>query len=661
MSDETPEQKSGAPPIPAAIAKQAPGVRGAKQAPVGGATLHTGDVIGGKFVVSRLLGSSDGAVSYLCKDRKRDRDCVIKVIDMAVMPEQIQKQLNEDVPRAGRLNHKNLNSLYGMGQVDPTHIFVAMEYVHGSSLARVLTQRRELGKRLNLRDVFTVVAHLCNTVELIHGAGLVHSVLTPYNIAISRHGVLKVSNLVFGYATAAALLPQGLGPFSDSVYVAPEVIQDPTNASPASDVYSIAMICVELLSLKGLPGDRTAAAGEVKGALSDYPTKFKQLILRALSVDPEKRPATPGQIRDLLEEVARGKGFKLGHPPEEGELPIEPAVQPEVEETSGGDDDLFDLPDLEAPSGVGFGGIVFDEEEEDDGRYLVQIGGLDYGPFTEEQVLEQLYADDIDENTQVLDRITQERVPLESVPAFAEEVAAYIPKREQRRAAEAAARAELQRKVKKGGVTVFVIGIVAGLFVLAGMIYVVATQPDPKPLPMDRAFASLDFKLLPPPKDFETVAGDKGVMQSIFNPEASEAEIEKQIKKLRKKRRTSKKPKKGGGNNVAGVEDNITEVDMSSSGSKKILSDAEVNEVILGQWGSLRRCVMKEFQTNPKFKGVTVQFFIRPSGTTGGVKVKEKQYASKDVGRCLVSRFRSMKFPAHGGFNKGVTFPLLVQ
>ena len=58
---------------------------------------------------------------------------------------------------------------------------------------------------------------------------------------------------------------------------------------------------------------------------------------------------------------------------------------------------------------------------------------------------------------------------------------------------------------------------------------------------------------------------------------------------------------------------------------------------------------------------MTVQFFIRPSGTTGGVKIKEQAYAGKPVGRCLVSRFRSMKFPKHGGFNKGVVFPLNVQ
>lgn len=662
MSDSSGENRpAGAPPIPAAIAKQAPGVRSAKQAPVGGTTLQTGDVIGGKFVVSRYLGSSDGAVSYMCRDEKRERDCVIKVIDVSTMPAVIQKHLNEEVPRAARLQHRNLTSLYGMGQVDATHIFVAMEYVHGNSLARVLTQRRELGRMLSMRDIFTVLAHLVNTVEQIHAAGLVHAVLTPYNISLSRRGVVKVSNLVFGRATSAAMLPLGLGPFTDSVYVAPEVSRDPTSASPASDVYSIAMICVELISRKGLPGERNAAAAEVSGSLSSYPTRFKQLILRSISSDPAKRPETPAMLRDMFEEIAREKGVKLGLPPGEGELPIEPAVPPEVEHSSDAEDvDLFDLPGLDAPSHQGFGGIVFEEEEEEDGRYLVQKGGLDYGPFTEAQVLEQLYADEISESTQILDRISQERVRLEDVPAFSAPVAEYIPRREARKQAEADARAELQRKVKKGGVAVFVVGIAAGLVVLAGMIYVVATQPDPMPLPMDRAFASLDFKLLPPPKEFETVAVDKGVLQSIFNPEASEAEIEKQIKKLRKRRTAKKGPKTTSAGSAD--DENITEVNMAGSGgSQNILSDGEVNEVILGKWGSLRRCVMKEFQSNPNFKGVTVQFFIRPSGTTGGVKIQEGQYAGKPVGQCLVSRFRSMKFPAHGGFNKGVTFPLLVQ
>lgn len=665
MSDSSGQKppQNAAPPVPAAVSRQAPGVRSARQAPAGGVTLHTGDVIGGKFIVGRYLGASTGTISYLCKDQKRDRDAVIKVIDLGIMPAPLQKQLSDEVVKSAQLVDRNLTGLYGMGKVDGGHLFVAMEFVQGLSLARMIAQRREARKRLELRDVFTVIAHLTLALEKIHAGGLVHGVVTPYNISISRRGVLKLSNLAFGRATAEALLAREEGPFSDSIYVAPELTKLPTQSSPASDVYSVAMLAVELLAEDGLPADRQAAKSAVSRALNGYPPKLTQLLLRSLDSDPAQRPSSLAELRETLEEVARERGFKLGQPPAEGELPIEPAVEPEREEgaSEAEDDDLFNIPGL-APGGGGeFGGaeIFGADEAEDEGRYLVQKDGLDYGPFTEDEVLEQLHSDEIDEDTLVLDRLTQERVRLEDLDAFSAAVAEYIPIREERRRAEAARRAELQRKVKKGGVTVFVVGIIAGLFVLAGMLYVVFTQPDPKPLPMDRAFASLDFKLLPPPKEFTTVAVDKSVMQSIFNPEASEEEIQRQINKLRKKRK--KRGPRGKKKAGAPGDENVSVVDMSSSGSKKVLSDAEVNEVILGKWGSLRRCVMKEFQTNPNFKGVTVQFFIRPSGTTGGVKVKEKQYADKSVGRCLVSRFRAMKFPEHGGFNKGVVFPLRVQ
>ena len=494
--------------------------------------------------MGRYLGSSDGAISYLCKDRKRDRDAVIKVIDLGMIPEALQSQLNDEVVRAAQLQHPSLTGLFGMGKVDAQHLFVAMEFVQGTSLARLVAQRREAGREITLRDAFTVCAHLARIIERVHQGGLVHGVITPYNLFVGRRGQLKLSNLAFGRAVAAALRAQQKGPFVDSIYVAPELTRDPSSASPASDLYSLAMITVELLSGQGLPADRQAASSAVSAALSGYSPRLTQLVLRALDSDPGQRPSGLHEIPDTLAELARERGVKLGHPPAEGELPIVPAVEPEVEPVEDdAEEDLFNLGfDTGASQESAFGGEVYeDEEEEEEGRYLVQKGGLDYGPFNEDEVLEQLHADEIDEDTEVLDRLTQERVPLAQVPVFAEAVAEYVPIREERLRREAAARAELQRKVKKGGLTIFVVGIVAGLIVLAGMIWVVINQPEPQPLPMERAFASLDYKLLPPPKEFTTVEVDKGVMQSIFNPEASEAEIERQLAALRKKRRKKRR------------------------------------------------------------------------------------------------------------------------
>jgi hypothetical protein len=100
----------------------------------------------------------------------------------------------------------------------------------------------------------------------------------------------------------------------------------------------------------------------------------------------------------------------------------------------------------------------------------------------------------------------------------------------------------------------------------------------------------------------------------------------------------------------------------SSEGSDTVLTDKKINNIILSDFSALRRCVQKELENNPSFNGVTVKFYIRPNGTTGGVTLREERYVDKPVGRCLVREFRQMEFPAHSAVsNKGVTFPLQVQ
>jgi hypothetical protein len=274
-------------------------------------------------------------------------------------------------------------------------------------------------------------------------------------------------------------------------------------------------------------------------------------------------------------------------------------------------------------------------------------------------VIEQLHRDEVDEFTSVLDRVTQHRVPLQEIDRFKEEVERYIPIREERRRKEAEARAELERKVKKTGYAGLAMGIAVGIFFLVSQIVYLVTRPDPTGFPIQEAFAEMDYKFLPPPKEFTAVAVDKDLLQSIFNPQASEEEIAKAIKKRRRKRRKGGRRK--GGKAQAGA-NGVTEVTMGSgSGTTHILSDGEVNDVILANFGGLRSCILNELKTNKGFRGVTIQFFIRPTGTTGGVKIKEGKYSGTQVGDCLTSRFRSMKFPEHGGFNRGVTYPLRVQ
>ncbi len=636
----------GPPPPGPAVRKQAPGVRGSQQAPES-ATLKTGDSLGGRFFVERYLGSSGGGVSYLCNDKETQSPVVVKVLEMPYPGDEKFKKLRAEVGVASSLEHRNLTSAVGMGKTKRGEIFIAMEFVEGTTLSQLIAQRREEGRTLSLRDAFTVLAHACDALGLVHQRKISHGVLTPYNIYVNKSGVVKVGNLAFGRMVSVFLHKQGVGPFVDSIYVAPEVSEDPSRLTPQSDIYSLGMIAAELLSPTGLPNERKKAHDMAVDVVSNYPPALFSLISSCLSRDFRQRPKTVQIFRDDFEEVARDAGAKLVGPPPPGALPVEPAVQEAASEEGDELFDLFDLGDVSGPDSQG------------DDRYLVQKSGLDYGPFTEDQILEQLYADEIDEFSLVLDRTTQERFPLQDIEVFRPSVEAYIPEREERLRREAEARAELHRKVKKGGVAFIVMGIVGGIVVLLAMGWFWLQRPSPEPLPLDRAFASLDYSFSPPPSEFQSIAVDSAVMESIFNPAASEEEVAQHAARARSQRSSSSpaaaaRPSQG---------QEVVEVDMTGGGgSTHHLTDREINQVITAGAATMRRCVMQELENDRSFRGVTVQFFITPSGSTGGVTLKESQYQNRQVGQCLIRYFRNLQFPEHGAIsNRGVEYPLLLQ
>ncbi len=643
----------GPPPKPA-MRKKAPGVRGHRQAPQSSTNLGTGDKVGGRFFVERYLGSSGGGVSYLCNDQKTQDPVVVKVLSMPYPGDERFKELRADIGVATSIDHENLTSAMGIGRTQQGDIFIAMEFVDGATLSQLVSERREEGRTLSLRDTFTVLAHTCDALEAVHRRKTCHGVLTPYNIYVTPAGKVKVGNLAFGRVVSTYLHTKGEGPFVDSIYVAPEAARDPKALNRRSDLYSMGMIAAELLSPTGLPGERKEAHDMAVDALAKYPPALFSLVSGCLSEEPKRRPSSVKEFRDEFEEIARDAGAKLEGPPPSGALPIQPAV--EVQEGEDEGDDLFDMFDEE---------LVGPSTQGANERYLVQKDGLDYGPFTDEEVLEQLYADEIDEYTSVMDRTTQERKDLQDIEVFREKVLAYIPERNERLRREAERREELKRKAKKGGVAGLVVLIFVSLGVLAAMGWFWLQRPTPEPLPLDQAFASMDYHFSPPPTEFQTMEVDSDVLQGIFNPEATEEEIRRQIAEAQAAARAQapSPSRPASGSAPQEREERVGEIDMGADGATDHhLSNYEINQVIMSDWPALRDCVMKEATQNPGFRGVTVKFFIRPSGTTGGVGLAESQYQSRPVGQCLIDRFRNMRFPAHGAVHeRGVEFPLMVQ
>ncbi len=639
--------------------------------------FFAGQQIGGQFEVDKALGHNQLGTTYLARKLDNNRAMLLKTLPITGQDADFEAEydrLRAEVRLVSGVPHKNLAKVYGIGR-ETSAAFVVMEHVEGLPLAEYLDKRRLRGESLNPKGVFNIIGHICSGLKALH-AHCAHGTLTARHVFVTDQGRVKIVNIAYGHTLAATLHARALGPYVDSPFIAPELRDSPSMRSPAADIYALGMLTAEMLSPQPIPGHGEPARQRALAIAADFGPEILALIEASTDLDPNRRPNSAVDFRERLKVIVEAPTLAplaaaIAEPekpastntvdigPEPGqELLADDAPTPQPADT---EDPFAKAAKILGKTGA-ISAIQVTEGDKAGTRYLVSIDGLDYGPFSHEQVLEQLRSDQIDEFTSVLDRATQTRMALQDMPVFRQAVLKYIPVRAERQRIENERRAQRVQTAKTAGKWTSYAGIGAGL--LLGAVFAVYwffIRPKPEALPEQTLIADLSegFKLLPPPKDFDQINVDKDMMAALFSENS--AAVRKNIGGIGRRNQGDKATNGGGVNPQDDDLTNTVDFDGEGGGTDHVLTDGEVTRVVVSQFGGLQGCLMPELKRNPGFRGVRVKFFIKPSGTTAGVSVLESAYNSGPVGDCLKNRFRGMQFPAHGGFNKGVIFPLLIQ
>ncbi|MEO1269034.1 MAG: protein kinase, partial [Myxococcota bacterium] len=444
-------------------------------------SFASGQELAEQYVIQQPLGSSDGGEVYLAEDRATGRQVALKLF-MPPVHERIRiEELQAEIEAAKTLTHKNMVQVYGLGQASG-RAFVVLEYIDGQTLSERIAKRRSSGRAFSAKVVFNIIAHICSALQRVHET-TVHGALTPGNVYLDQKSKVKVGNLVYGRMVATALSPEGVSLFHDSPFVAPEVQASGGRAlTPAADIYALALMTMDLLSPEPLGGSAEEVLGRARVLAEKTGDGLHQLIAHATASDPAVRLANAGEFRDRLKETIAGRPrAAVQAAPERAPAPQVVAATPEVlamstPEVAQEEELGMALPPFVAPEPAPSQPLSLEpqplapdfahEEEvalddpfaraaavlgkgreqslelrlsggEDDGdrgeaRYLVSRDGLDYGPYTVQEVVDQLHKDEITENTLILDRVTQERVPMRSMRVFSKAVKEYVPIREER-------------------------------------------------------------------------------------------------------------------------------------------------------------------------------------------------------------------------------------
>ena len=250
--------------------------------------LAAGRLLGGRYEVLERLGAGGEAHVVKALDQRHQRVVALKI--RRVRGEQAREELlGEARVLLGLEPHAALPLVREDFFVEDQYI-VAMDWVDGTDLARILTERGAPG--LAPSSVVAYLAEAAEALMFLHAQGpaVVHGDVKPANLILTRGGHVKLVD--FGLSSTPLMLGRRSG---TPGYRAPELAAG-SAPSPASDVYGLAATAFALLT--GSPPDGVLPSWEgIDPALA---AQLEATVRLGLATDPARRPATPGEFVERL-------------------------------------------------------------------------------------------------------------------------------------------------------------------------------------------------------------------------------------------------------------------------------------------------------------------------------------------------------------------------
>ena len=291
-------------------------------------SLATGDVVGGRYLITRLIGRGGMGEVYEAHDLIVKEQVALKTLraDLTRNATLVQR-FEDEIYLARKVTHPNVCRIYEVGvhtKVTPRLgpdgyqpeieraplLFFAMELLEGETLlARI--RRKPLARA----EAFQVAAQLADGLHAAHRAGIVHADFKSANVmlvpgadgmraVITDFGVARVDPSRVR-ADDARTLSENVHLAGTLAYMSPEQLAGEP-IGPASDLYSFGIVLFEMACGERPFDDRDLirsamlrASGDptpIRTKVPNIDPRWEGAIRRCLQKDPARRFASAAEL-----------------------------------------------------------------------------------------------------------------------------------------------------------------------------------------------------------------------------------------------------------------------------------------------------------------------------------------------------------------------------
>src|SRR5580698_9958803 len=278
--------------------------------------VQPGDVIGGKYVIERLLGRGGMGVVFLARQERLDRRVAIKfLLPEAMSNASAVARFEREARAAASLLSDHVTRVHDVGHLESGEPYMVMELLLGEDLAGILARRGPLP----VAEVIDIIVQACDAIAEAHSTGLVHRDLKPANIFLVKrpNGIPTVKVLDFGISkasgTTGASLTGSTAFMGSPLYMSPEQVREARTVDGRADIWALGVTLYELLV--GQPPFSANAVGEICAQIltaeperprrrrPDLPRTLDAIVMRCLRKEPSERFATAGELSAALRSV----------------------------------------------------------------------------------------------------------------------------------------------------------------------------------------------------------------------------------------------------------------------------------------------------------------------------------------------------------------------